>query len=55
MRQFVGGGIVEGFIPFVFIASCIMMVASRDRRAIHDHIGGTIVIYEPEKRLKKSA
>jgi uncharacterized RDD family membrane protein YckC len=55
MRQVVGGGIVEGFIIFVFIASCIMMVASKDRRAIHDHLAGTIVLYDPEKRLKSKA
>lgn len=48
LRQFVGGGIVEGIIFLVFIVSCVMMVASRDRKAIHDHIANTIVLYDPQ-------
>ncbi len=52
LRQVVGG-IVEGlFGGLVFVVSAIMMIVSDDHKAIHDHIAGTIVLYDPEGVLQ---
>jgi uncharacterized RDD family membrane protein YckC len=45
------GGIIEG-ISIIGLISFIMMCASKDRRPLHDIIGGTIVLYDPNKVLE---
>ncbi|MCL2780393.1 MAG: RDD family protein [Actinomycetia bacterium] len=47
MRQIVGGIVESIFAIFTFTVSSIMMIASRDHRAIHDHIAGTVVLHDP--------
>jgi uncharacterized RDD family membrane protein YckC len=46
-------------IPFVgwiiAIVSFFMFVASREHRALHDQIGGTIVLYNPNRVLQPTA
>lgn len=42
------GRIVEGFF-FIWLVSFIMMCAGKQRRTVHDYIGGTIVLYDPNK------
>ena len=49
LREIVGG-IVEG-IWIIGLISFIMMVTGRERKAIHDHIAGTVVLYDPAKTL----
>lgn len=51
LRQLIGG-LVEGlFAGLVFLVSAIMMISSNDHKAIHDHIAGTVVLYDPNKVL----
>jgi uncharacterized RDD family membrane protein YckC len=50
MREIVGR-IVDGIV-LSGIISFIMMLASRDRRTLYDHIGGVIVLHDPDKVLQ---
>lgn len=51
LREVVGG-IVEGLVwPLVALVSFIFMLTRPDRRALHDLIAGTIVLYDPNKTL----
>jgi uncharacterized RDD family membrane protein YckC len=53
LRQIVGG-IVEGVLSLVTeLISFIMMVSSKEHKAIHDHIAGTIVLDDPNGVLAK--
>jgi uncharacterized RDD family membrane protein YckC len=52
LRQLVGGFVEGLFFGIVFLVSSIMMITSRDRKAIHDHIAGTVVLYDPNDVLK---
>ncbi|HEX6520018.1 MAG TPA: RDD family protein [Streptosporangiaceae bacterium] len=45
------GRIVEGITP-VNLVSFIMFCAGKERKAIHDMIGGTVVLYDPNKVLE---
>jgi len=49
MRDFVGR-IVEGICAIVYIVSFVMFLGA-DRRTIHDKIGRTIVVHDPNKVL----
>jgi uncharacterized RDD family membrane protein YckC len=44
------GRIVEGITP-INLVSFIMFCAGKERKALHDMIGGTIVLYDPNKVL----
>ncbi len=51
LREVVGG-IVEGLVfGIVGLVSFILMCTRPDRRAVHDMIAGTIVLYDPNKVL----
>jgi uncharacterized RDD family membrane protein YckC len=50
LREIIGR-IVEN-IAFGGLVSFIMMLASRDRRTLYDHIGGVIVLHDPDKVLQ---
>jgi RDD family protein len=51
LRQIIGG-FVEGILSLLTeLVSFIMMVASKEHRAIHDHIAGTVVIDDPDDLL----
>lgn len=43
-------------VPFigliVALVSFFMFVSSKERRALHDNIGGTVVLYDPDKVLQ---
>jgi uncharacterized RDD family membrane protein YckC len=48
----IAGGIVEGILGFITeITSFVLMVAGRERKAIHDYIAGTVVVHDPNKVL----
>ena len=42
------GGIIEG-IWIIGLVSFILMCANKERRPLHDMIGGTIVLHDPNK------
>jgi uncharacterized RDD family membrane protein YckC len=49
LREIVGG-LVEGILGFITeITSFVLMVAGRERKAIHDYIAGTVVLHDPNK------
>jgi uncharacterized RDD family membrane protein YckC len=50
LREIVGAWIAEGICIIVGIVSFFMFIGT-DRRAIHDKIGGTIVLHDPGKVL----
>lgn len=51
LRQIIGG-IVEGILSFVTeLISFIMLISSKDHKAIHDHIAGTVVLDDPNEVL----
>jgi uncharacterized RDD family membrane protein YckC len=51
LREVVGRFIIEGIVPFAGLVSFIMFLAGKQRRAIHDYIGGTVVLHDPNKVL----
>jgi uncharacterized RDD family membrane protein YckC len=49
----IAGGIIEGILGFITeITSFVLMVAGRERKAIHDYIAGTVVLHDPNKVLR---
>ena len=51
MREVVGG-IVDGILSFITeITSFVLMLTRPDRRALHDLVAGTVVLYDPNKVL----
>jgi uncharacterized RDD family membrane protein YckC len=51
LREIVGG-LLEGILGFITeITSFVLMVAGRERKAIHDYIAGTVVVHDPNKVL----
>ena len=51
LREIVGR-IVDGILSLITeITSFVMFVTSRDHKALHDHIAGTVVLYDPNKTL----
>ena len=51
LREIVGG-LVEGILGFITeITSFVLMVAGRERKAIHDYIAGAVVLHDPNKVL----
>lgn len=49
------GRIATVIIPFAPIVSFYLFVTSKERKALHDHIGGTVVLYDPNKVLDPAA
>jgi uncharacterized RDD family membrane protein YckC len=48
----IAGGIIESILGFITeITSFVLMVAGRERKAIHDYIAGTVVLHDPNKVL----
>jgi uncharacterized RDD family membrane protein YckC len=45
------GGIVEGICIIIGIVSFVFLLSKPDRATIHDKIGGTIVVHDPNKVL----
>jgi uncharacterized RDD family membrane protein YckC len=51
LREIVGR-IADGILSLITeIISFVMFVTSRDRKSLHDHIAGTVVLYDPNKTL----
>ena len=51
LREIIGG-FVEGLIaPFTNLLSFILMLATKERRCLHDMIAGTVVLHDPGKVL----
>ncbi len=50
LRDFIGG-IIEGLSIIIGVASLVVMLATKQRMCIHDFIGGTIVLYDPDNVL----
>ena len=55
LREIVGRFIIEGIVPFAGLVSFIMFLAGRQRKAIHDYVGGTVVLHDPNKVLGEPA
>ncbi len=50
----VAGRIVEGILGVItLITSLVLMVATRERKALHDYIAGTVVLHDPDKILNR--
>ena len=43
---------ILGWIPFAQIVSFVLFVVGKDHKGLHDHIAGTVVLYDPNKVLK---
>lgn len=51
LREIIGR-IAEGILSFItLLISFILMMTGKERKSLHDHIAGTVVLYDPEKRL----
>jgi uncharacterized RDD family membrane protein YckC len=51
LREIVGV-IAEGILGFISgLVSFILMLAGRERKCLHDHIAGTVVLHDPNKIL----
>jgi uncharacterized RDD family membrane protein YckC len=54
LREIIGR-LVEGILSFItLLISFVMMVAGRERKSLHDHIAGTVVLHDPNKVLTTS-
>jgi hypothetical protein len=54
LREVVGR-FVESLFGIIAVASFIMFLVLKQRRTIHDYIGGTIVVHDPNKVLAAQA
>jgi uncharacterized RDD family membrane protein YckC len=51
LREIVGR-FIEGFLgPITLVVSFVLMVSGRERKCLHDHIAGTVVLRDPTKVL----
>jgi uncharacterized RDD family membrane protein YckC len=51
LREVVGR-IAEGILSIITeLTSFVMFVSSKDRKSLHDHVAGTIVLHDPNKTL----
>ena len=51
LREIVGR-FVEGFLgPITLITSLVLMLAGKERKSLHDHIAGTVVLRDPTNAL----
>jgi uncharacterized RDD family membrane protein YckC len=52
LREIVGR-FVEGILSIItLVVSFVLMLTSKDRKSLHDLIGGTVVLYDPNKILQ---
>ena len=53
LREVVGR-IVDGILSLItLVTSFVLMVASREHKALHDYIAGTVVLRDPDKVLHR--
>ena len=51
LREIIGS-LVEGVLSFItLVISFILMLATRERRCLHDMVAGTVVLHDPARRL----
>lgn len=51
LREIVGR-IADGILSIITeLISLVMFVTSKDRKSLHDHVAGTVVLYDPNKTL----
>jgi uncharacterized RDD family membrane protein YckC len=51
LREIVGR-ICDGILSFITeITSFVLFVAGKEHKSLHDHIAGTVVLYDPDKVL----
>jgi uncharacterized RDD family membrane protein YckC len=51
LREIIGR-IVDGILSFITaITSFVLMLATKERRTLHDLVAGTVVLYDPNKVL----
>jgi len=51
LREVVGR-IIDGILSFITaITSFVLFVAGKEHKSLHDHIAGTVVLYDPDKVL----
>ena len=51
LREVVGR-LVESILGIITqLTSFVLFVTGRERKALHDHIAGTVVLYDPNKVL----
>jgi uncharacterized RDD family membrane protein YckC len=51
LREIVGR-IAEGILSIITeLTSFVMFVSSKDRKSLHDHVAGTVVLHDPNKTL----
>jgi uncharacterized RDD family membrane protein YckC len=47
------GRIAEGILSLIsLLVSFILMIATKEHKCLHDFIGGTVVLYDPNKVLE---
>lgn len=52
LREIIGR-IAEGILSILTeLVSFILFLTGRERKSLHDHIAGTVVLYDPEGRLR---
>jgi uncharacterized RDD family membrane protein YckC len=48
----IAGGLIEAFLgPITLVVSLVLMLTGRERKSLHDHIAGTVVLRDPNKVL----
>jgi len=53
LREIVGR-IADGILSLITeITSFVLFVSSKDRKSLHDHVAGTVVLYDPNKVLAR--
>lgn len=50
LREF-SAWIIEGICAIVGIVSFFLMITGNQRKTIHDHIAGSVVLYDPSNTL----
>ncbi|HEY2166473.1 MAG TPA: RDD family protein [Jatrophihabitantaceae bacterium] len=50
VRDFVGQGLLS-IVPFLNLISFIIFLTNNQHKAIHDNVGGTVVLHDPNKVL----
>jgi len=52
----IAGGFLEAFLgPITLVVSLVLMLTGRERKSLHDHIAGTVVLRDPDKVLATRA
>jgi uncharacterized RDD family membrane protein YckC len=51
LRNFVGGFVERLVFPIIAIVSFVLFLANAEHKSLHDMIGGTLVVHDPNKVL----